>query len=123
MQSLQEIYIRQRRAIFFLLALFVLGWGFTDWKTVFAGLILGSLFGMYNFWILLRRLERFDRSFTEGKKATSLGTAMRFASGVAAAAIAISLPEQFDMSSTVIGLMIPYVLLLVDRIVYHKRHE
>ena len=40
MQTLQEIHIRQKRILFFFLALFVLGWGFTDFKTIFAGLIL-----------------------------------------------------------------------------------
>ena len=93
MQTLQEIHKRQRRALFFLLALFVLGWGFTEWKTIFAGLILGSLFGLYNFWILVRKMERFDRAFAEGKKRMSLGTALRFASGIAAAAIATAMPN------------------------------
>lgn len=123
MQTLQEIYHRQRRALFFLLALFVLGWGFTEWRTIFAGLILGSLFGLYNFWILVRRMKKFDQTFTEGKKVGSIGTAMRFASGVAAAAVAISLPEQFDLISTVAGLMIPYVLLFIDRIIIHTKHQ
>lgn len=123
MQTLQEIHHRQRRALYILLAVFVLGWGFTEWKPIFAGLILGSLFGLYNFWILVRRLEKFDRSFSEGKRKASLGTAIRFASGIAAAALAISLPEHFDMASTVIGLMIPYVLLLVDRIIFHSREQ
>ena len=122
MQTLQEIHSRQRKALLFLLAILVLGWGFTEWKTVFAGLILGSLFGLYNFWILVRRLERFDRAITEGKKRVSLGTAMRFASGIAAAAVATSMPEQFDLISTVIGFAIPYVIFLADRIIYHVRH-
>ena len=123
METLQEIYTRQKRVLFFLLALFVLGWGFTDFKQIFAGLILGSLFGLYNFWILIRRMNKFDRALTEGKRRTSLGTAMRFASGVAAAAIAISLPEQVDLVSTVIGLMIPYVLLLTGGILFHTKHH
>ena len=123
MQTLQEIHIRQRRALFFLLALFVLGWGFTGWKPVFAGLILGSLFGLYNFWILVRRMERFDRKFAEGKGGASLGTVVRFASGIAAAAIATAMPEQFDLISTVIGFALPYVVLLTDRIIYHVRHD
>ena len=122
MQTLQEIHNRQRRALFFLLALFVLGWGFTEWKPVFAGLILGSLFGLYNFWILVRRMEQFDRAISGRKKRSSLGTAVRFASGIAAAAIATSMPEQFDLISTVIGFAIPYVVLLADRIIYHVRH-
>lgn len=123
MQTLQEIHIRQRRASFYLLALFVLGWGFTEWKTVFAGLIIGTLFGLYNFWILVRRHERFDRSMTETKKHVSLGTGLRFASGIAAVAIATAVPEKFDLISTVIGFAIPYVLLLGDRIIYHVRQK
>jgi ATP synthase protein I len=123
MQTLQEIHIRQKRLLFFLLALFALGWAFTGFQSVFAGLIIGSLFGLYNFWILIRRMNRFDRTFAEGRRRVSLGTAMRFASGVAAAAIAISLPEHIDLVSTVIGLMIPYILLLVDRIIFHTRHH
>lgn len=123
MQTLQEIHIRQRRALFFLLAIFVLGWAFTKWETVFAGLILGSLFGLYNFWILVRRFEAFERAITDGKKRISLGTAMRFASGIAVAAIATAMPEQFDLISAVIGFAIPYILLLGDRIIYHVRHQ
>ena len=123
MQTLQEIHIRQRRALFFLLAIFVFGWAFTEWGTVFAGLILGSLFGLYNFWILVRRYEAFERAITDGKKRISLGTAMRFASGIAVAAIATAMPEQFDLISAVIGFAIPYILLLGDRIIYHVRHQ
>ncbi|MCZ2257535.1 ATP synthase subunit I [Sporosarcina sp. G11-34] len=122
MQTLQEIHHRQRRIVFFLLALFVLGWGFTEWKPIFAGLILGSLFGLYNFWILVRRMEKFDRKIAEGKKGATLGTALRFASGVAAAALATAMPEQFDLISTVIGFAVPYIVLLVDRIIYHVKH-
>lgn len=120
MQTLQEIHKRQKKALFFLLALFMLGWVFTDFKLVFAGLILGSAFGLYNFWILVRRMERFDHAIETGKKKASLGTGLRFASGVAAAALAISMPETFDLISTVIGLMIPYVLLLIDRIFFNS---
>ena len=80
-------------------------------------------FGLYNFWLLVRRLEKFDRSLSEGKKVASLGTALRFASGIAAVAVAMSIPEQFHLISTVIGLMIPYVYLLVDRIVYHVKYH
>lgn len=123
MQTLQEIHRRQRRSLFFLLALFVLGWGFTAWKTVFAGLILGSLFGLYNFWVLVRKSEQYDRAIREGKKRVSLGSALRFASGIAAAAIATAMPEQFDLISTVIGFVIPYVILLGDRIIYHVRQQ
>lgn len=122
MQTMQEIFNRQKKALFFLLALFGLGWFFTDYPTIFAGLILGSLFGLYNFWILVRRMARFERAITEQTRGKSIGTALRFASGVAAAAIALSLPEEFNLISTVIGLMIPYILLLADRLLFHTKH-
>ena len=122
MQTMQEIFTRQKRALFFLLALLIVGWAFTGAKEIFAGLLLGLVFGLYNFWILIRRMERFDQKLDQGKK-VSLGSGLRFASGVAAAAIAMSMPEYFNLISTVIGLMIPYALLLVDRIFYHVKHH
>ena len=62
MLEMHHIFTKQKKALFFLLALCALGWGFTPYPTIFAGLALGSLFGPYNFWILVRRMEKFDRS-------------------------------------------------------------
>lgn len=124
MHTLRQIFNRQKKALFFLLALFVIGWAFTEFRTFFAGMILGSLFGLYNFFILVRRMERFDRNVLKGKETKSIGgTALRFGSGVAAAAIALSMPEKFDLIGTVVGLMIPYALLLVDRIIVHVKQS
>lgn len=123
MQELREIYERLKRMILFILAAFVIGWGFTPYQAIFAGLIIGTLFGVYNFWILVRRMEKFDRAVAEGSKVRSLGTALRFASGVAVVAIAILFAEHIHLVSAVIGLMIPYGLLLVERIVYHMKHH
>lgn len=123
MLDLHLIFAMQKKALFFLLALCVLGWGFTSFQTIFAGIALGAFFGTYNFWILLRRMEKFDRSISEGTKAPSLGTALRFGSGVAAVAIAISLPQYFHLISTVIGLMMPYIFLIVERVVRHVKNH
>src|SRR5690606_7274728 len=123
MEGLREIYTRLKKMIFFILAIFVIGWGFTSYQEVFAGLIIGTLFGIYNMWILVRKMERFDRAVAEGSRVRSLGTAVRFASGVAAVAIAILFAEHVHLVSTVIGLMIPYVLLLAERIIYHVKHH
>lgn len=109
MLDLHHIFAMQKKALFFLLALCALGWGFTPYQPVFAGIAVGAGFGTYNFWLLLRRMEKFDRSMSEGTKAPSLGSALRFGSGVAAVAVAISLPTYFHLESTVIGLMLPYV--------------
>ena len=117
MRDLHHIFTMQKKALFFLLALCVLGWGFTPYQTIFAGIAVGAFFGTYNFWILVRKMKKFDQSISEGKKVASLGTALRFGSGVAAVAIAMMWPDYIHLVSTVIGLMIPYVLLLIERIV------
>jgi ATP synthase protein I len=122
MEDMQRIFTKQKKYIFFLLVACALGWGFTPYPTIFAGLAVGSLFGLYNFWILLRRMEKFDRVLSGGKGRASLGTTIRFASGVAVAAIALSFPEYIHLVSAVIGLMIPYILLLVERIVFHAKY-
>lgn len=122
MPELQQIFVMQKKYIFFLLSICALGWGFTAYQTIFAGIALGSLFGLYNFWLLVRRMGKFDRAIAKGKKA-SLGTTMRFASGVAAAALAVSLPEYFHLVATIVGLMIPYILLLVERITVGLKHQ
>lgn len=117
MPELHHIFTVQKKALFFLLAFCALGWGFTPYQSIFAGIAVGACFGTYNFWILVRKMKKFDQSISEGKKMASLGTALRFGSGVAAVAIAMMWPENFHLVSTVIGLMIPYVLLLIERIV------
>lgn len=123
MLEMHQIFARQKKMLFFLLAFCALGWGFTSFKTVFAGLIVGVLFGHYNFWILVRRMEKFDRALSEEKRAPGLGSGLRFASGFAVAAVALTWPTYFHLVSVVIGLMIPYVLLLVDRIVFHVKNQ
>lgn len=117
MIDLHQIYVKQKKGLFFLLAMSLLGWFFTPYPTIFAGLGLGACFGTYNFWILVRRMDKFDRSFNEGKKVASLGSGLRFASAVAAILMPIALPQYFNIISTVIGLMIPYVFLFIEAFV------
>ncbi|CAM5192141.1 ATP synthase protein I OS=Ureibacillus acetophenoni OX=614649 GN=SAMN05877842_10169 PE=4 SV=1 [Ureibacillus acetophenoni] len=123
MLDLHHIFTMQKKALFFLFALCALGWGFTPYGSIFLGIGIGAFFGTYNFWILVRRMDKFDRNFSEGKRTASIGTALRFGSGVAAVAIAISLPEYFHLISTVIGLMIPYVILIIGAIVYLVKNK
>ena len=123
MLDLHHTFAMLKKAFFFLLAICALGWGFSPYDSIFAGIALGAFFGTYNFWILVRRMEKFDRSMSEGTRAPSIGMAYRFFSGVAAVAIAISLPQYFHLISTVIGLMIPYIFVVIERIVHLSRRH
>ena len=73
MQTMQDIFTRQKRALFFLLAFLLLGWAFTGAKEIFAGLMLGLVFGLYNFWILNRRMIQFDKKMDQGKRMSGDG--------------------------------------------------
>ena len=123
MQTLPEIVRRIYSYALGIIGAFGIGYAMTSYKAMFAGLTLGMLFGLYNLWILNRRLKKFDQAMERGSRRLSLGTALRFLSGIAAVAIASAFPQTFDLISTVIGFAIPYVLLLGDRIIYHVKHS
>ena len=57
MLDLHHIFAMQKKALFFLFAVCALGWGFSPYDSMFAGLALGTFFGTYNFWILVRRMD------------------------------------------------------------------
>lgn len=116
MPELQHSIKRQRKYMFYLLAAFVLGWGFASAQDqdVYAGLILGTALSLYNHWIISKRIERFSKAVEEGRKVPSLGTILRMGSAALAAMIALQNPDQFHLISTVIGLMTAYAVIMID---------
>lgn len=122
MVEMHRIFKKQVIGFIILLIVCAIGWGFTSYHALFAGLALGALCGLFNFWNLVRRMESFDRKTRQGQKVKSLGTLIRYGSALLAAAVAITWSEYFNVASTVVGLMIPYILLFVDRIIVHLKN-
>lgn len=114
MPDLQLLFKRQLRYILYTLAIFVLGWGFTEYKTVFGGLILGSIMSMFNLWLLARKSIQVGEAAANGKSVRSIGSASRFASAILATIIAMQYPEYFNLISTILGLMVAYVIIVID---------
>lgn len=114
MDDLQQLYVRLRKYMFNILALFFVGWGFTPYEPIFLGLILGTTVGFINLRILVRRTVRFGDSIASGKRARPLGTLVRMAFAVMSIAIVLKFPEQFHLISFVIGLMLCYVVIMAD---------
>lgn len=114
MSELQLSIQRQRKYLLYLLAIFVVGWGFTSSQDVFAGLILGTSLSFYNHLIIARRIKRFRSAVEEGRKTPSLGTVLRMGSAALAAYIAIQNPDHFHLISTVCGLMTAYAVIMID---------
>ncbi|TFD97001.1 ATP synthase subunit I [Jeotgalibacillus sp. R-1-5s-1] len=127
MPDIRKHFLRYTRYILYLLSIFVLCWGFTPFPDVFLGLILGTSFSLFNLWLMKNRMERFDRALDEGKKVRSLGTLSRMASAGAAVLIALEFPELIHLISTVIGLMMVYIVIMIDyfwqQLLHKKREE
>ncbi|MGG1396978.1 ATP synthase subunit I [Bacillus salipaludis] len=121
MPDFREIFTRQRKWNLYLLSIFVLGWGFTSYKTVFLGLILGTCFSFLNIWMLTKKTEKFDKAFDKGKKMKSLGSLQRMATAAIAVIIAMRWPDYFHVVSVVMGLMTSYIVIMIDYF-YHALH-
>ncbi|WP_044896343.1 ATP synthase subunit I [Bacillus alveayuensis] len=118
MYRYNNLWTRSRKYILYLLAGYVLGWGFTPYQTIFLGLILGTSFSLYNLWLLIRKSKQFQKAMEEGRAARSIGTISRMAAAGLAVLIALQFPEYFHLFSVVIGLMTMYVVIMIDYIFY-----
>ncbi|MFE8701851.1 ATP synthase subunit I [Cytobacillus sp. FJAT-54145] len=114
MPELKAIYIRQRKYIFLLLSLYVLGWGFTSYQTIFLGLILGTSLSLFNLWLLARKTDKFGEAVAKGEKVRSLGMLSRMATAVLAVMLALEYPDKLHLYSVIFGLMTSYIVIMID---------
>jgi len=114
MPEITAIYLRQRKYIFFLLSIYVLGWGFTTYKTIFLGLILGTSLSLFNLWLLARRTDKFGEAVAKGEKVRSLGMMSRMATAVLAVMLALEYPDKLHLYSVILGLMTSYIVIMID---------
>lgn len=114
MPEFMQMYNRQRKWLFYLLSIYVLGWGFTHYQTVFLGLILGTAFSYFNLWLMVREMKKFDKTITSGKKVRSLGSFSRMASAAISVLITLKYPQYFQIISVILGLMTIYIVIMID---------
>lgn len=115
MPEIIEMYNRSRKWMFYLLAIYVLGWGFTSYKTIFLGLILGTIFSMINLWLLMSKMKKFDKFAVGGKKyRRSLGSLSRLAMAALAIVIALKWQHYFQALGVVLGLMTSNIVIMID---------
>ncbi|WP_163182635.1 ATP synthase subunit I [Neobacillus sedimentimangrovi] len=114
MPELQAMFTRQRKWMFFLLSIYVLGWGFTAYQPIFLGLIFGTSLSFFNLWLMVKKTGQFSENVLKGKKVRSLGSFSRMATGALAVVVALRYPEQFHLISVVIGLMTSYIVIMID---------
>ncbi|WP_100523470.1 ATP synthase subunit I [Mycobacteroides abscessus] len=115
-----DYILRIRRLVqwtVYVLAGATLGWGFSAYKTWFAGLALGLLFGLLSAVFAAWKIHRVGEiaiQYKGERKKASLGMPTRFALAILATLIATRYPEYFHVIAMVIGLMIPPVIALLD---------
>ncbi|WP_176142484.1 ATP synthase subunit I [Halobacillus hunanensis] len=115
MLEFQHMITRQRKWMFYLLALLVLGWGFTPWQPVFLGLLLGSILSFFNLWLMQKKITKLGETSAKGEKPSrGIGTLTRLATGALAAVIVLQFEEHFHLVSVVLGLMTAYFVIFID---------
>lgn len=114
MSTLRQGFGRQKKMMYTLISIFIIGYVLTDYKAVFLGLLLGSILSYYNLWSMVRKIDQFSEAVVSGKKFRTLGTTSRLATAVLIALIAIEKPDQVNLVAGVMGLMTAYVVIMID---------
>ncbi|MCI1589311.1 ATP synthase subunit I [Heyndrickxia oleronia] len=119
MPELQLMFNRHRKYMLYLLSLYILGWGFTQYQSVFLGLFFGTTISLYNHWLMVRRTKRFGEAVETGAKFRSFGTVTRMVAAVLAVMVATRYPDYFNFLCVILGLMTSYVVIMIDFIIHH----
>lgn len=114
MSTLKQGFGRQKKMMYTLISIFIIGYALTDYKAIFLGLLLGSILSYYNLWSMVRKIDQFSEAVVSGKKFRTLGTTSRLATAVLIALIAIKKPDQVNLVAGVLGLMTAYVVIMID---------
>ncbi|MGP4063832.1 ATP synthase subunit I [Oceanobacillus sp. M65] len=121
MSQYGKMSIRQRKYMFYLLTLWVLGAGFTPYSRVFLGLLLGTVVSFYNLYLLQKKIDDFTEAVAKKQTARGLGTVSRFAGAALAIIVALRYEDIFHVIAVLIGLMTSYFVIMIDFAVYKKK--
>jgi ATP synthase protein I len=114
MNEYKMVFFKYIKYTLYVLAFFVTGYGFTPYKTIFLGLVLGTVFSLYNLWSMYSKIERFGQAVTQQKRVKTLGSLSRLLLAGLAVLIAMKYPEYLHLLSVVVGLMTVYIIMLID---------
>ncbi|TMN23822.1 ATP synthase subunit I [Lentibacillus cibarius] len=114
MSYYENMVSRQRKWMFYLLAIYVLGAGFTPYQQIFLGLLLGGCVSFYNLWLLQRKIDAFAASTEKNESAGGLGSISRLAAAALAVLIALRFDAYFNVISVLVGLMTSYLVIVID---------
>ena len=114
MNEYRQMFRRQVKYLFYVLSLYVVGWGFTPYPKIFLSLILGASFSFYHLWSMYHKINRLGQAVINKKKVRTLGSLQRLAVSALVVLIAMRYPESFHLISVIIGLMTYYFVIMID---------
>ncbi|WP_099159398.1 ATP synthase subunit I [Virgibacillus ndiopensis] len=121
MSQYQTMIARERKWMFYLLAILVLGAGFTPYLRIFLGLLLGSVVSFYNLYLLQKKTKDVTEAAGQGKSVRGIGTLSRLAAVALAVVIALRYEDYFHIIAVVIGLMTSYLVIMIDFFVHESK--
>ncbi|WP_164667578.1 ATP synthase subunit I [Virgibacillus doumboii] len=124
MSNYESMITRQRKWMFYLLAIIVLGAGFTPYPRIFLGLLLGSTVSFYNLWLLQKKMDSLGEAVVRKQKPRGVGYFARLAAVAFAIIIALQYEAYFHLFAVIIGLMTSYLVIIIDFLVFElKRND
>ncbi|WP_337019793.1 ATP synthase subunit I, partial [Oceanobacillus massiliensis] len=101
-----QMITRQRKWMLYLIAIMVIGSGFSSYQEIFNSLLLGSAVSFYNLWLLQHKTKALGKAVVEtGKVRGGLGTFSRLAATMLTVLIALRFNETFHIIAVVFGLI------------------
>ncbi|MDC3416737.1 ATP synthase subunit I [Aquibacillus salsiterrae] len=122
MEAYDNMITRQRKWMFYLLALLVLGAGITPYPRIFLGLLLGAVLSFYNLWLMQRKIKQFGQAAATNQPVRGIGTFTRMASAALAVLIALRFEDYFHVIAVLIGLMTAYLVIMIDYLLSKSRN-
>lgn len=115
MFGLEKLYKSQKRLLNSLIIIYLACYFLLSYKTIFLGLILGTLCGYFNLWLMVTRTSKYIKSVVQNdRKAMSLGTFSRMALAAGATMLAVYYPEFFSLYAVILGLMTIYIVIMIN---------
>ncbi|MDG4658505.1 ATP synthase subunit I [Ectobacillus antri] len=119
MITMHELVRRQTKYTLYLIALFVLGWGFTPYQKVFLGMAFGTAAGLLGLrlvaWKTDKLLDRVERGDAKVRfKANAVSTYPRLAAIGLGIIFAVRYQHMMEAWSFGLGLLTVYLVMIID---------
>lgn len=115
MPEIQQMFRRYMKYVLNFLVLLIVGWGVTPYKSIFSGLLLGTIISTFNIWLLMKKTSDLGETTKYGgTKIKTLGSLTRMAAAALAVFLALEYPQDIHIPSLAIGLMAMYFVIMID---------